>query len=273
MDGTVIGDAVNLAARLERLTKEYRVSMLISDFTLYSLERPDDWAIRFLDRTHVRGKQGSHSVYEVFDHDPPALARAKKSTSKQFEQALAYYHVGNHTAARTRLVDYAAAIPDDPAAHVYLERCNPLADYYGPPKPESLPHWHDSYSYGLTSVDMQHHELLSMMNSLSRALHENSLDLADEYLERIRGAAEEDFRIEARLMREADYPFMELHRRQHERFFRTFDVVRQEIGSGVEDRVYLIFRVRRYFSGWLINHVVSSDRHLSHYLRNRNATR
>jgi class 3 adenylate cyclase len=130
MDGTVIGDAVNLAARLERLTKEYRVSILISDYTLYSLDQPGEWAIRFLDRTQVRGKQGSHSVYEVFNSDPPAR-RCQARTLKQFEQALACYHIGDFTAARTRLVDYAAAVPDDTAVHVYLERCNPLADNYG----------------------------------------------------------------------------------------------------------------------------------------------
>jgi class 3 adenylate cyclase len=79
MDGTVIGDAVNLAARLERLTKEYRVSVLISDYTLYSLDHPDDWAIRFLDRTQVRGKQGSHSVYEVFNNDHARPGRMPRS--------------------------------------------------------------------------------------------------------------------------------------------------------------------------------------------------
>ena len=73
MDGTVIGDAVNLAARLERLTKDYRVSILISEYTLYSLDEPNLWSIRFLDRTHVRGKQDNQSVYEVFNGDPAPL--------------------------------------------------------------------------------------------------------------------------------------------------------------------------------------------------------
>jgi len=271
MDGTVIGDAVNLAARLERLTKEYRVSILISDYTLYSLDDPGEWSIRFLDRTQVRGKQGSHSVYEVFNNDPPHLAEAKKRTQKQFEQALAYYHVGNHTAARTRLVDYAAAVPEDTAVHVYLERCNPLADSHLPPRPEVLPHWHDEYSQGLSAIDTVHQELLANMNDLSRALHDNSLELAGTLLDRIRVAAEGDFAIEERLMRQADYPFHDLHARQHQRFFEYFHELRREIESGEEDRVYLIFRVKRFFTGWLVNHVISADRHFGHFRRSHAA--
>ncbi len=272
MDGTVIGDAVNLAARLERLTKEYRVSILISDYTLYSLDRPQEWSIRFLDRTQVRGKQGSHSVYEVFNSDAPELADAKRRTLKQFEQALACYHVGDATAARARLVDYAAAVPEDTAVHVYLERCNPLAENYGPPRADVAPPWHEMYSYGLSKVDTVHQNLLTDMNALSKALHDNHLEQTGQLLEQIRRAAEADFRIEEDLMRESDYPFLDLHARQHQRFFEYFEELRREIASGEEDRIYLLFRIKRYFSGWLVNHIVSADRHFGHFRRSQGAS-
>jgi hemerythrin len=267
MDGTVIGDAVNLAARLERLTKEYRVSMLISDYTLYSLDQPSEWAIRFLDRTQVRGKQGSHSVYEVFNNDPPALVLAKKRTIKLFEQALACYHIGDQTAARQRLVDYAAAVPEDSAVHVYLERCNPLAENYGSPRPEPMPHWHEEYSYGLAMVDTVHQDLLTNMNALAKALHDNNLDLSGKLLDQIRVAARKDFGVEEQLMGESSYPFLDLHARQHQRFFEYFEELRREIESREEDRIYLIFRVKRFFTGWLVNHIVSADRHFGHFRR------
>ncbi|WP_353736067.1 MULTISPECIES: adenylate/guanylate cyclase domain-containing protein [unclassified Okeania] len=40
IDGTVVGDTVNLASRLEQLTKQYDVSLLISNSTFISLENP-----------------------------------------------------------------------------------------------------------------------------------------------------------------------------------------------------------------------------------------
>lgn len=267
MDGTVIGDAVNLAARLERLTKEYRVSILISDYTLYSLDQPSEWAIRFLDRTQVRGKQGSHSVYEVFNSDAPELAQAKRRTLKQFEQALACYHIGDFAAARQRLVDYAAAVPEDTAVHVYLERCNPLAEGYGAPRSDPAPHWHEEYSYGLAAMDSVHQDLLANMNALSKALHDNNLEQTGALLAQIRKAAEADFRVEEELMGESAYPFLDLHARQHQRFFEYFEELRREIESGEEDRVYLVFRVKRFFTGWLVNHIVSADRHFGHFRR------
>ena len=272
MDGTVIGDAVNLAARLERLTKEYRVSILISDYTLYSLDQPSEWAIRFLDRTQVRGKQGSHSVYEVFNSDAPELADAKRRTLKQFEQALACYHIGDFAAARTRLVDYAAAVPEDTAVHVYLERCNPLAENYGPPRADPSHHWHEEYSYGLSTVDTVHQDLLADMNALSKALHDNRLEMTGPLLAQIGKAAAADFRIEETLMRESAYPFVELHVRQHQRFFEYFEELRREIESGEEDRVYLLFRIKRFFTGWLVNHIVSADRHYGHFRRSLGAS-
>lgn len=267
MDGTVIGDAVNLAARLERLTKEYRVSILISDYTLYSLDHPQDWSIRFLDRTQVRGKQGSQSVYEVFDCDPPALADAKRRTLKQFEQALACYHLGHHATARKRLVDHAAAVPEDSAVHVYLERCNPLAETLGPPRPDAGPNWHEEYAFGLIGIDSGHQDLLNNMTALERALGEGSFDAVGDLMTRIRNAAQRDFRFQEEEMRRLGYPFLDLHGRQHQRFFEYFDELGREIGGEGEDRIYLLFRVRRFLTGWLVNHIVSADRHLGHFRR------
>lgn len=65
MDGTVISDAVNLAARLESLTKDYRVPMLISQFTVDRLDDPEAYALRPVDTVIVRGKTQPVAVFEV----------------------------------------------------------------------------------------------------------------------------------------------------------------------------------------------------------------
>ena len=65
MDGTVIGDSVNLAARLEGLTKFYRVQMLISDATYAQLENKDNFTTRRIDKIVVKGKAKPVDIHEV----------------------------------------------------------------------------------------------------------------------------------------------------------------------------------------------------------------
>ena len=265
MDGTVIGDAVNLAARMERMTKEYRASVLISEYTLYCLDQPELWSIRFLDRTRVRGKQGTQSVYEVINCEPPLLREAKTRHLKRFEQALSYYHIDDILSAREQLLAYIATVPEDTAAHVYLERCEAPNEGLDNLRAE-LPYvWRDDYAIGPAAVDSAHKGLLADMNVLARAINGSPLNQTLPLMAQIQIAASRDFMIEQQLMAEDEYPFVELHNRQHTRFFDFFAELRSEIESGELDRVYLAFRVKRLLTGWLVNHILSADRHYSHY--------
>lgn len=267
MDGTVIGDAVNLAARLERLTKDYRVPLLISEYTLYSLENPAPYSIRFLDRTHVRGKQDNQSVYEVFDADEPNLRIAKRETLKLFEQALACYHLDNIPAARERLHAVLAIAPGDLAATTYLERCDQRASGVHPPDPELTATWRHEYEFGVTAIDNAHENLLADMNDLARAVHVGAWNLTPPLIAQIQFAAAAAFTIEEELMIARAYPFIELHARQHQRFFEYFGELRAEIESGDEDQLYLAFRVKRLLTDWLINHTLNADRHFGYFMK------
>ena len=57
LEGTVISDAVNLASRLEGLTKVYGASILISKQTLEGLTDASSYNVRFLDKVQVKGKK------------------------------------------------------------------------------------------------------------------------------------------------------------------------------------------------------------------------
>jgi hemerythrin len=266
MDGTVIGDAVNLASRLERLTKDYRVSILIGEYTLYCLDQPELWSIRFLDRTHVRGKQNSQSVYEVFNGDPEPLREAKTLALITFDQALAHFHLGDIPTARERLRAYLVSAPDDDAAQVYLERCDLGGPGAAHRQIESTSGWRNEYAFDNPAVDTAHRNLLDDMNSLTRAVNAGTLDLTPPLLAQIQFAATEDFMIEEELMLDHRYPFIDLHVRQHQRFFEFFAGLRREIETGEQDRVYLAFRVKHLLTDWLVNHILGADRHFSHFL-------
>ena len=66
MDGTVIGQAVNIASRVESLTKEYNTSMLISDDTYQELLNPEQYQMQVIDKVIVKGKKDPITVWEVF---------------------------------------------------------------------------------------------------------------------------------------------------------------------------------------------------------------
>ncbi|HEY9612840.1 response regulator, partial [Allocoleopsis sp.] len=66
MESTVIADAVNLASRLEGLTKLYGAGILISLQTLCYLDEPHNYSYRFVDRVKVKGKQKPVAVFEIY---------------------------------------------------------------------------------------------------------------------------------------------------------------------------------------------------------------
>ncbi|MCU0545672.1 MAG: PAS domain S-box protein [Oscillatoriaceae cyanobacterium Prado104] len=121
MDSTVISDAVNLASRVECLTKEFGVSMLITQNTFLQLTESYDF--RFIDRVKVKGKLQLVTVYEVFAADPPEIREKKLETKTMFEQALVLYHIEKFAEA-TKLFSHCLQInPADKVAQIYLQRC------------------------------------------------------------------------------------------------------------------------------------------------------
>ena len=123
MDSTVISDAVNLASRLEGLTKKYGASLLISHHTFAQLEDVNQYAFRIIDRVQVKGKSAEVSVYEVFDADPPKLREGKLITKTAFEEALLHYNLHSFTYAERLFEEVLRLNPEDRAAQIYLERC------------------------------------------------------------------------------------------------------------------------------------------------------
>lgn len=123
MDGTVISDAVNLAARIESLTKAYQVSLLISDRTFLQLQNPDAYAIRNIGQIKVKGKSELVTVYEVFDADISELKEGKFATLKIFTEALSFYNFNSFAEAKELFEECLRINPEDKVAKVYLQCC------------------------------------------------------------------------------------------------------------------------------------------------------
>ena len=272
MEGTVISDAVNLASRLEDMSKTFGVPLLISEHTLHSLEDPGRYCIRFLARNRVKGKLEAQSVYEVFDGDPPPMRAAKLRTRKRFEEAMAFYFVADIFRARTRLVRCLDENPDDTPARLYLARCDDyLRNGYaeGIEENELTQTWSEDYSCGVAEIDSHHRGMLSKLNLLAVAVRESRTGETEPILARIAGEAESQFQTEEALMGESRYVFLAEHQHQHRRFLDNLSRLRGEIASEAENPVYLAFRIKLLLMDWTINHSVKTDRHFGHHVRSR----
>jgi class 3 adenylate cyclase len=124
MDGTVISDAVNLAARLEGLTKIYGGSIIITEDTLIKLNDPSQYHFRFLDVVKVKGKKEAIYIFEIIDGEPDRIKNLKISTKEDYNKALQAYKKKEFKNAVKLLQSIEAVNPMDKAIKIYLDRCN-----------------------------------------------------------------------------------------------------------------------------------------------------
>ncbi|MCW6036504.1 hypothetical protein K4A83_09525 [Spirulina subsalsa FACHB-351] len=127
MENTVISDAVNLASRIEQLTKIYGVPLLISDSTFKQLNTGLDY-IREIDHVKVKGKSQGVTIYEVFAADPLPIREKKQQTLTLFEQAIEQYRLLCFDVAEPLFSQCLTLNPFDKVAKVYLNRCQ--EEYY-----------------------------------------------------------------------------------------------------------------------------------------------
>ena len=124
MDGTVISDAVNLASRIEGLTRFYGVQCLVSEATYLSLKDPSQFLIRFIDKVKVKGKHVPIAIYEVFNGYSVEIQNQKLAVQGVFEEATKLYAVKEFAKALVLFEQILAKFPDDLVSQSYLSRCN-----------------------------------------------------------------------------------------------------------------------------------------------------
>ncbi|MDD2915625.1 MAG: GAF domain-containing protein [Gallionella sp.] len=124
MDFTIIGDGVNLAARLESACKQYGAKILISEFTMRKLQ--GTYRHREVDLVVVKGKTQPVAIYEILSFHTRESFPGMGEVLGLFKDGLGAYRARKWDAAIRVFGECLAINPNDKPSQLYIERAEHL---------------------------------------------------------------------------------------------------------------------------------------------------
>ena len=125
--------------------------------------------------------------------------------------------------------------------------------------------WDNSFSVGFDPIDDQHKSLVSMTNELFQACKHGAVAADIAFLQTVKkavGYAKTHFADEEGYMREANYPHLGEHKKQHEDFVAAIIKTIEEFEAGNTEPIDMA----RFLKKWLLNHIAISDKKYMPYL-------
>ncbi|MEN9826453.1 MAG: hypothetical protein RI953_2198 [Pseudomonadota bacterium] len=122
MEGTVISDSVNLASRLEGITKVFSVGLVTSQDSIILTHNPRQFDFRSLGKVRPQGFSRALNIVEIFNADHPHVREMKLKTLERHESTMRAFHAGQWDVAIEGWKRNLDENPADRVAALYLDR-------------------------------------------------------------------------------------------------------------------------------------------------------
>lgn len=122
-----ISDTVNVASRVESLTKLYGANILATSSTILKIKDPEKFHLRFLGSVRVKGKQKQTGIYECFDGDSTAVIQQKEKTMDLFQKGLDHLRMKEISKAKRIFNQIVIQNPEDRVSKYFLEKISASA--------------------------------------------------------------------------------------------------------------------------------------------------
>ena len=122
MQCSVLGDTVNLASRIESLTRMYGAKLLIGEQTYTTIENKDYFSLRMVDFVAVKGKGTAVKLYEVIDAENEVRRDMKQQTLKLVTDGMELYFSREFKDAQKLFQSAYEIDPMDKVINLFLER-------------------------------------------------------------------------------------------------------------------------------------------------------
>lgn len=128
--------------------------------------------------------------------------------------------------------------------------------------------WSDKLSVGVDSVDVQHKRLVAMVNELFDAMKEGrGKDVLEKTLDGLIKYTVYHFSYEEKLFEQTGYPLSDEHKKEHKNLTEQVLIIQEKMKSGAS--FSLSMEVMEFLKGWLVNHIMGSDKKFGPYFVER----
>jgi hemerythrin len=115
--------------------------------------------------------------------------------------------------------------------------------------------WDPSLSVGIEEIDKQHKQLITHINELKIAFSYNKMYMIEEVLENLINYTNSHFKFEEKLMEEANYPYLEEHKKSHIAFEKRIKFFKERYENGEN----ISKQLRSDLQLWLMHHIKEDD--------------